>query len=151
MLLQYGGSVTDRFVKRLKDVGASTQVVLTLRKIKTFLPSLKAPVPKMMKSNIVYQVTCPRCCHARQVGKTSRHCCIRFGEHRTKKAEPVFKHVRSCGGDPKALTEEDIEVLATATKGALHLAIMEALYIRELSPGINVKDELRDHELSLKF
>ena len=150
MLLQYRGSVTDQFVKRLKDVGAPTQVVLTLRKIKTFLPSLKAPVPKMMKSNIVYQVTCPRC-HARYVGKTSRHCCTRFGEHRTKKVEPVNKHVRSCGGDPKSLTEEDIEVLATSTKGALHLAIMEALFIRELSPGINVKDELRDHELSLKF
>ena len=54
-------------------------------------------------------------------------------------------------GDPKSLTEEDIEVLATSTKGALHLAIMEALFIRDLSPGINVKDELCDHELSLKF
>ena len=51
MLLQYRGSVTDQFVKRLKDVGAPTQVVLTLRKIKTFLPSLKASVPKMIKSN----------------------------------------------------------------------------------------------------
>ena len=72
---------------------------------------------------------------------------MNFGEHRTKKVEPVNKHVRSCGGDPKSLTE----VLATSTKGALHLAIMEALFNRELSPGINVKDELRDHELSLKF
>ena len=77
--------------------------------------------------------------------------CTRFGEHRTKKSEPVFKHVKSCGGNAKLLTGENIDVLASVTKGALQLAIMEALYIRELCPGMNVRDEYRDHELSIKF
>ena len=117
VLLQYRGAATDQFVKQLKDCGAPTQVVLTLRKLKTYLPSLKAPVPKLLKSNVVYKVTCPRCetCY---VGKTSRHLCTRFGEHRTKKSEPVFKHMKSCGGNAKLLTGENIKVLASITKGA---------------------------------
>ena len=52
LLLQYRGPVTDQFVKQLKDCGAPTQVVLTLRKLRSYLPSLKPPVPKMLKSNI---------------------------------------------------------------------------------------------------
>ena len=92
ILLQYRGPATDQFVKRLKDCDAPTQVVLTLRKLKTYLPSLKPPVPKLLKSNVVYKITCPRC-HACYVGKTSRHTVTRFGEHRTKKKEPVYKHM----------------------------------------------------------
>ena len=59
--LQYRGAETDKFVARLKNCGAPVQVVLTLRKLKTYLPSLKPPIPKMIKSNVVYKVTCPRC------------------------------------------------------------------------------------------
>ena len=150
ILLQYRGPATDQFVKRLKECEAPTQVVLTLRKLKTYMPSLKAPVPKLLKSNVIYKVTCPRC-QACYVGKTSRHLCTRFGEHRTKKKEPVFKHMKSCGGNAKQLTEENVEVLASVMRGPFQLAIMEALYIRELCPGINVRDEYRDHELSIKF
>ena len=150
MLLQYRGQPTDQFVKQLKKCGAPGQVILTLRKLKTYLPSLKAPTPMLLKSNVIYQITCPRCetCY---VGKTSRHTGTRFGEHRTKKKEPVFKHVKGCGGNANSLTDKDIKILASVTKGAFHLAIMEALFIRELRPGMNVRDEFRDHELTIKF
>ena len=149
VLLQYRGLVTDKFVKRPLDCGAPAQIVLTLRKLKTCLPSLKPTVSKMLKSNIVYRVTCPRC-QAYCVGKTSRHFCIRYGEEMTQAKEAVFKHMRACGG-AKQLTDENVDVLASVTKGAFQLAIMEALYIRELCPALNTKDEYRDHELSLKF
>ena len=59
--------------------------------------------------------------------------------------------MKSCGGNAKQLTEENVEVLASVMRGPFQLAIMEALYIRELCPGINVRDEYRDHELSIKF
>ena len=88
ILLKYWGPATDQFVKRLKDCDAPTQVVSTLRKLKTYLPSLKPPVPKLLKSNIVNKITC-QCCHAWYIGKISRHTITRFGEHRTKKNEPV--------------------------------------------------------------
>ena len=32
----------------------------------------------------------------------------------------------------------------------LQHAILEALYIREIKPGLNTQDELRDHKLSIK-
>ena len=150
LLLQYRGPATEQFVKQLKGCGAPVQIVLTLRKLKTCLPSLKAPIPKLLKSNVIYQITCPRC-QACYVGKTSRHLCTRFGEHRTKKSEPVFKHLKSCGGNAKLLSGENIEVLASVTKGAFQLSIMEALFIREIRPGLNVRDEYRDHELNIKF
>ena len=150
LLVQYRGSPTDQFVKQLKQSGAPTQVVLTLRKLRSYMPALKPPVPLMLKSNIIYKIQCPRC-QACYVGKTSRHNCVRFGEHRTKKAEPVYKHLKACGLHAPNLTEKDVEVLASVTKGRLQLAIMEALYIREYSPAINTRDEFRDHELILKF
>ena len=150
VLLQYRGPATDQFVKQLKRCGAPVQVVLTLRKLKTYLPSLKAPISKLLKSNVIYKVTCPRC-QACYVGKTSRHLCTRFGEHRTKKNEPVFKHLKGCRGNAKLLTKENVEILASVMKGAFQLSIMEALFIRDLCPGINVRDEYRDHELNIKF
>ena len=149
ILLKYRGTPTDQFVKRLKECGAPTQVVLTLRKVKTCLPSLKPTIPKMLKNNVVYKITCPRC-EACYVGKTSRRLCIRYREERTKSAEPVFKHMEKCGG-AKQLKEEHIKVLATITKGTFHLAIMEALNIRENCPAINTRDEYRNHKLSVKF
>ena len=46
----------------------------------------------------------------------------------TKLTELDFKHMKSCGG-AKQLNEDHIEVLATVTRGAFHLAILEALMI----------------------
>ena len=147
--LQYRGAETDKLVARLKNCGAPVQVVLTLRKLKTYLPSLKPQIPKMIKSNVVYKVTCPRC-QACYVGKTFRHLCIRYGEERTRAAETVFKHMKKCGG-AKQLKDEHIEVLSTVRGGNFRLKIMEALFIRELEPSINIRDEFNDHELVIKF
>ena len=58
--------------------------------------------------------------------------------------------MNACGG-AKQLSKEHIEVLTTVTRGAFQLGIVEALYIRELCPAMNTRDEYRDHELSLKF
>ena len=66
--LQYRGFATEQFVKRLKESGVPVQVVLTVQKIKSTLPSLKPTVPKMLKSNVVYEIKCPRC-NACYVGK----------------------------------------------------------------------------------
>ena len=64
--------------------------------------------------------------------------CKTLSRRRTKKKEPVLRHVKRYGGNAKNLTDKDIKVLASVTKGALHLAIIEALFIRELRSGMNV-------------
>ena len=132
--LQYRGSVTDQFVRKLYDVEAPVQAVLTLRKLRSTLPSLKCGVPSMIKSRVIYQITCPQCqlCY---VGRTRRHLCIRFGEHKTKKKQPVRKHFMSC--IHRKPSEGDVKILATGSGGPLHLAILEALFIREIKPALN--------------
>jgi len=146
ILLQYRGPETDKFVKRLKDSGAPVQAVMTLKKLRSYMPSLKMPVTKLLKSRVVYKVSCPRCL-ACYVGRTSRHVLTRFNEHRTKTAQPVLKHFRACGLDKPT----DIEILASAPRGKLQLATLEALYIREIQPAMNTKDEFRDHELTIRI
>ena len=148
VILQYRGTTTDQFVKQLNRCGAPVQVILTLRKLKTFLPSLKPIVPQLLKSRVIYKIDCPRC-HACYVGKTCRHLQTRFGEHKTKKSQPVYKHFRECGVGKACV--DNIEVLTTVIKGGVLLSTMEALFIREISPGINTRDEFRDHELTIKI
>ena len=72
VILQYRGSITDQFVKRLNDCDGLVQTVLTLCKLRSFMPSLKSEVPHMLKIRVIYKSTCPRC-HACYVGRTCRH------------------------------------------------------------------------------
>ena len=144
--IQYRGFHTDQFVKYLKESGAPVQVVLTIQKLKSCLPSLKQRVPMMLRSNLVYKFTCPRC-NACYVGKTCRHLASRVSEYRTKSSEPVFRHMTACGVD-KSTIEDNVEVLrVVGGNNSFHLSIMEALYIRELAPKINTRDEYRDYDL----
>ena len=145
--LQYRGSITDQFVKKMYDIQAPVQTVLTLRKLRSILPSLKCAIPLMIKSRVIYQITCPQCqlCY---VGRTRRHLCTRFGEHKTKKQQPVNKHFMSCIN--RKPSEADIKILTTTSRGRLQLAILEALFIREIKPALNTRDEWRDHKLSIK-
>ena len=53
-----------------------------------------------------------------------------------------------CGVD-KDEVDENTVILATAVENAFQLSILEALFIRELKPSMNTKDEFRDYELVL--
>ena len=59
------------------------------------------------------------------------------------------KHVDKC--TVKTLQLSDIEILASTTRGIEHLLTLEALYIREIDPELNTKDEYRSRELTIKF
>ena len=56
LCLQYRGQPTNRFIKKLRDCGAPIKTVLTMRKLKTVLPSLKPKLQKPIKSSVVYQI-----------------------------------------------------------------------------------------------
>ena len=47
--------------------------------------------------------------------------------------------------------ENNVEVLASTARGEGYLMTLEALWIRELNPGINTKDEYRGRTLSIKI
>ena len=68
VFLQYRGKVTDEYVRALNKLKAPCKPILTLRKLKTILPTLKVQVDKSFRSRIVYKLLCPRCqaCYAIQ-------------------------------------------------------------------------------------
>ena len=53
-----------------------------------------------------------------------------------------------CGVDKDEVDESTV-ILATAVENAFQLSILEALFIRELKPSMNTKDEFRDYKLVL--
>ena len=48
-------------------------------------------------------------------------------------------------------SEDNVYILGTTSQGEVHLLTLEALWIRELKPVINTKDEFRSRELTIKL
>ena len=117
---------------------------MTLRKLKTTMPSLKPPVEKLLKSGLIYKITCPRC-SACYVGETCRHMKTRLTEH-IQKPGPMKTHLAQCDTN---LTGEHVEILQTSSRGESYLLTLEALHQRELKPTINTKEEWKSRELKI--
>ena len=109
VFLQYRGKLTERFEHALKKIEAPCKIIMTLRKLKTVLPSLKSPVEKGLKSGVVYEICCSRC-NSRYVGQSSRHLTTRIKEH-SRISTPVGSHFLQCG---VKLTLNDVKILATS-------------------------------------
>ena len=118
---------------------------MTMRKVKTILPSLKPQIPRMLQSNVVYEIKCTGC-NSSYVGQTTRHLQKRFKEH-TGNVGPMKYHFEQCNVTPE---DNMISILGKATS-LPRLLTLEALYIKELNPSINTKDEYRSRTLTLKF
>ena len=73
-----------------------------MRKLKTALPSLKAKMPRMLKSHVVYQIKYPGC-QSSYVGQATRHLSTRIREH-SRNSSNVGKKLSQCG---VALTEDN--------------------------------------------
>ena len=140
--VQYRGKCTEDYARALHKINAPCTIVMTLRKMKTALPSLKPPVEKVLKSGIVYEIQCPRC-KACYVGQTGRHLQTRLKEHLLRPG-PMKTHLNKCD---TTITEEHVKILHTTTQGENNLLTLEALPIREKRPSINTKDEYRSREL----
>ena len=74
---------------------------MTFRKLKIVRPSLKPPVDKMIKSNVVYNIYCPRC-QSCYVGQTRQQLQCRFIEHIQK--GPVKELMAVCQVDFTSMT-----------------------------------------------
>ena len=147
-MIQYRGKSTEEFAKDLHGIKAPCTVVMTLRKLKTVLPSLKPPVDKCIRSGLVYEITCSGC-NASYVGQTGRHLLNRFREHASRSAGPIKPHFQECG--VTLSFEEHVSVLGSSSRGEDHLLTLEALWIREKKPVLNTRDEWRSRELTIKW
>ena len=96
MRLQYRGRVTDNVIRRLKSFPILINTIITLRKLKTALPSLKPVIPKPMQSHLVYEICCPGCSSS-YVGQTVRQLKVRIAEHGNPPSA-VGSHFAQCIG-----------------------------------------------------
>ena len=61
---------------------------------------------------------------------------------------PLKYHFTDCGISP---TDDDVSILGKPKRGEYRLLTLEALFIKELAPVLNTKDEYRNRTLTLKF
>ena len=141
LILQYGGDKSDQFSKKLRRA-VEVSTVFTTRKLKTALPSLKSPIPKMFLSNVVYQSTSPGC-QSSYVGQTTRLLTTRIQEH-ARPASQVGSHLRNCS---QTMQNAEINVI-DRTNSTIKLLTLEALHISRRAPSINLKEEYRTGELT---
>ena len=119
---------------------------MTLRKLKTVLPSLKPQVEKPLRSGVIYKIQCA-VCEAAYVGQTGRHINTRLSEH-LNPTSPVGKHLKECG---TSVSIEEVEILASTSRDEWYRLTLEALFIEELKPTLNTKDEYRSRALTIKI
>ena len=143
--INYRGKPTEQLARSFKKLNAPCNVIMTTKKMKFELPSLKPLVPRMLQSNVVYQISCPGC-NSSYVGQTTRHLQRRFKEHTGNKG-PVKTHFENCGIIPD---QNIIKIIGKANTLA-KLLTLEALFIKEICPLLNTKDEWRSRTLTLKF
>ena len=146
IFIQYRGKVTENYARALHKCKAPCTIVMTLRKLKTVLPSLKPRVEKYLRSGVVYQINCPVCSDC-YVGQTVRRTLTRFKEHCATNS-PVSRHFKRCNAKP---TFECLKIIKTTAKGEQHLLTLEALFIAEKKPKINIKDEYRSRNLTIRI
>ena len=145
--LQNRGKATEDFARALHKMEAPCTTVFTMRKLKTVLPSLKPAVERNLRGSVVYKLNCSRC-EACYVGQTDRHFITRLKEHQQRRDQPVYKHFHQCG---VKLEVGDTEFLAATTRGVTFLETLEALWIEELKPLINTREEYKQRHLTIRL
>ena len=132
LILPYLGTLSESFEKRLEIhrlqcISASKPKIVfrtTFRIADLF--KIKDPIPKRLKSKLVYGIHCTDC-DAVYVGKTKCHLSIRFREHRDlKRVSVVSSHLISTG---HVVLFDDVKILAY-WKTDTELLIKESLIIK---------------------
>ena len=145
MLIEYRGEISENFKTSLKKCSAPINMIFTIRKLRSEMPTLKPPVEKFLKSGVVYEINCPRCSSC-YVGQTTRHLLSRIREHSNKNA-PVGNHFMKCNVN---ISFDDVKILTTS-RYVTTLMTLEALWINTIKPDLNTKDEYKSRTLTLKI
>ena len=67
-----------------------------------------------------------------------------------RKEMSVYKHLIT--SDARSdVSEKNRDIVCSILRGEVHLLTLEALWIRDMQPLINVKDEYKRKELVIKF
>ena len=89
-----------------------------------------------LHKNVVYQLTCSKC-NRNYIGSTIRELHTRVSEHLKDSRSSVFEHHLECN------SEFSTKILDRA-RDQINLRIKEAIYIRNLKPELNTKQDFFD-------
>ena len=145
LFINYRGKPTEQLAKSFRKLNAPCSIIMTTKKLRSSMPSLKSFVPHMFQSNVVYKIQCPSC-NASYVGQTTRQLQRRFREHIVNKG-PVKIHFEKC----QVVANSDLVQIIGRADCLPRLLTLEALFIHQMKPEINTKDEYRSRALTLKF
>ena len=112
-------------------------VLLTTRKMKTVLPSLKSKISDDLKSRVIYEITLSGC-KSSYVGHTTRHLMTRLAEH-ARKSSPVGNHLENSTGDAPELYSRVLDQCEDPGR----LLTLEALYIARRQPKLKQREDYR--------
>lgn len=130
LILPYIGAQSDTLARNIYRLAKNVRVIFTTTKLR-LICNAKAPIPMDVKSDLVYCLTCSSCSR-RYVGQTGQHLVERISQHRTSQNSALNHH----GCDSPDCVYEVIY------QHRQH-QIAEAIFIRELSPSLNRKEEKR--------
>ena len=126
--IQYRGKISDDYRKALRHLDASCVVVLTLRILKTTLPSMNVEVEKALKSRVVYKLVVHDVHRAMLVKLTAIYWYVLRSILRP--SQPVRKHLRLCDTAIESESKESVSNLHQTYGSILHLISQNALWIR---------------------
>ena len=84
------------------------------------------------------------------IGATTWDVITSFKEKIGRKEKSVYKDLMACDARSD-VSEKDLDIVCSTLRGEVHLLTLEALWIRDMKPSINVKDEYKSRELVIKF
>ena len=115
------------------------------RRLKTLF-RFKDSLPLALQSYVLYRFTC-RTCNCSYIGKTDRHCHIRWCEHlkltptrkrpSKNKQESTAIHVHTTSTDHPASLEDFVIVGRENTRNDFKLKVKESLLIKKFRPKLN--------------
>ena len=111
------------------------KIVLTPFKVADMF-NVKDPIPKTIKSFVVYKFLCPGC-NSCYIGEKTRYLSARIKEHlETDKKSHIFAHLvnnETC----KALSTENCFEIIDSTSTPFKLKLKEAMHIIWKKPSLN--------------
>ena len=98
--------------------------------------NVKNPVPKFLKSFVVYKFVCPGC-NACYIGETTCHLPTGIKEHlETDKKSHIFEHLVN-NETSKALSTENCFEIIDSTSTPFKSKLKEAMHIIWIKPSLN--------------
>ena len=109
-------------------------IVFTGFKISRFF-NVKDPMPKHLKSHVVYLFSCPGC-NASYVGETTRHLKTRVNEHFRHDSSHIFRHFSENPSCYQGASFSDFKIIDNS-QFPFTLKLKEAYHINKIKPSLN--------------